>query len=457
MAGAIQYQRIVKYKVSAICTEPLHIGSAVGDREEVLIHPIDDVPFIQATSIAGVFRAYHAKAYQTERTDELFGARRLGDNANSYEYGSKLRFTDGVFMLSDDSKLWLELRPRVSINRESGTGDSNTIKGTDIKSGQKFNMEYIGAGARFEFCVYLYDEDYHEDVEDIFAAIQAENIQFGGQKSNGCGYIKLEELKCKCFDMTVSEDRKQWAQEDVLSDECYENKLIGLRQKSLQQNAYEIIIDGKTENELLVKSIAVADYGLNAPDSMNIRNAKKEYIIPGSSFKGAVRSQMEKIADYLGQPQVIKDTFGYSGTGGESGKAGNVNFYDTVVGNRIENDMAELAYRIHIDKFTGGVIQRGLFSEKNVSGELAFKVAIAEKNNPDKTCGLLLLALRDMAIGTMSIGSGYSVGKGIIAVDRITIKRNRDDAIAVIDFAQNKIENESMITECVALVQTKEG
>ena len=51
-------------------------------------------------------------------------------------------------------------------------------------------------------------------------------------------------------------------------------------------------------------------------NSENIKNGKMEYIIPGSSMKGAVRSQAEKIAFYLGKqydwnPEiVIENAFG---------------------------------------------------------------------------------------------------------------------------------------------------
>lgn len=81
-----------------------------------------------------------------------------------------------------------------------------------------------------------------------------------------------------------------------------------------------------------------------------------------------------------------------------------------------------ISHRIHIDKFTGGVIHGGLFSEKNVAGSMSIRIAI--KNNKsadiaDKVCGLLIMALRDLAIGAMSVGGGYSVGKGILSVKRL--------------------------------------
>lgn len=451
------YRKIIKYKVNAICTQPLHIGNALGNKEEVLIHPVDDTPFIQASSLAGIFRAYHKTAYSEERSDKLFGTRKHEENENSYEAGSLLKFSDGLFLNNKDHKVLLELRPRVAINRETGTVEASKNKGTVIQSGHKFNMEYIGAGAEISFEVYLYDEEFKADVEDIFAAIHSENIQIGGQKSNGCGYIRLEGLMRRCFDMVKAEDRKLWAMEDCLEEKQYEDILSALNISSKVQKKYEVIVEGKTENELLIKSIAVSDYGKETPDAMNIRNAKKEYIVPGSSLKGAVRSQMEKIAGYLGQSKVISDSFGVRGNGEESGSIGNLSFYDTIVGEKEDNDKAEISYRIHIDKFTGGVFQQGLFSEKNISGNLRFKITIADRNQPDKTCGLLLMALRDLGIGTLNIGSGYSTGKGIIKVSKILVNDPKSGEMAVIDFEKNRIENETMISRCILSIQEKEA
>ena len=58
---------------------------------------------------------------------------------------------------------------------------------------------------------------------------------------------------------------------------------------------------------LLIKSIAVSGgVGAGAPDSENIRNGNGDYIIPGSSFKGAVRAQMEQILAYLKCSKLIE-------------------------------------------------------------------------------------------------------------------------------------------------------
>lgn len=458
MALKFKYDTIVKYEVIAVCTQPLHIGSAIGDKEEVLIHPIDNIPFIQATSITGVFRNYYERVQkEPEAVKMLFGGKELGENENASEYGSKIRFTEGIF-LNEKEKIIMELRPRVSIDPVSGTCGQSIVKGTNRASGHKFNMEYIGAGAKFKFFVYLYDETKVEDIEQIFSAIHQENVAFGGQKSNGCGYIKLEKLYRKKFNMKQQEDREIWINEEEMKVSDYEDILSSLQKVETLQNVYDITIDAETEGSLLVKGIAVSDYGKDTPDCMNIQNASKEYIIPGSSFKGAIRSQMSKIANYLKQDKVIENTFGYGGTEGNQGKVGNIKFYDTIVGKKENNDKIPLSHRIHIDKFTGGVMQGSLFSEKNIAGDMIFQIGIEDKNEPEKTCGILLMALRDLAIGTMSIGSGYNVGKGIIKVKEITIKNNKDKTEAVINFDKNEIkDNQNLITKCISSVQMKEA
>lgn len=508
MAIALQYDKIIKYRATATCREPLHIGDAVGTREEVLVHPIDEMPFIQATSIAGVFRDYFVRAKGAAQAAGLFGvSRRDGEAAgqeaseeagdsgtanreisedftaetdrkndaaengigqksagqndighNSTERNraqgsgreaavgdsvgaSRVRFTDGTFV-TEEKGILMELRPRLAINRATGTCSESTVKGTDRSSGHKFNMEYVGAGACFQFSVYLYDTEYQEALEEIFAAMNSENIQFGGQKSNGCGYVRIDRLERAVFDMKKAEDRRKWAEEDSLPASSYEDITKALPSGSGYRKAYEITVAGRTEGELLVKGIAVMDEDENAPDAVNMKNAGGDYIIPGSSLKGAVRSQMERIAVWLGCEEVIRETFGSAAEADGRGATGNIAFFDTIVGRAAENDRAAVRHRIHIDKFTGGVMERALFSEKNVSGEMKLRITVSDKNAPDRSCALLLLALRDLAIGVMSLGSGYNIGKGIMEVDTITVTE-RGGGKASIDFKAKRTEDES--------------
>ncbi len=455
MVKIFQYDRIIKYQVTATCTQPLHIGNAEGEKEQVLVHPADGIPFVQAASISGVFQAYCRKVFDSDKTDLLFGKPNMDDeDPNDDSNGSRIRISDGFFC-PEETTIRMELRPRVKINSKTGTCDSSDVQGTDRRSGQKFNMEYIGAGAKIRFSIYLYDADKKEMLEEIFKAIQQQQIQFGGQKSNGCGYLEINRILYKEFDMKQEQDRNLWMQEEDLEEHTYEDYTAKLP-KGTSIDAYKITVTGQTEGELIVKSIAVTGYD-DAPDCMNIQNAKKDYIVPGSSLKGTIRSRMEMIASYLKDQEIISDTFGIPEGKGQKGKTGNIRFFDTVIGERKKNDRNMIRHRIHIDKFTGGVMHSGLFSEKNVFGDAEFRVDILNKNYPERTCGLLLLALRDMAVGMVSVGGGRNVGKGFIKIEKIMIE-SKNGTLAKINFPDKQIHDDSGIIErCLNALGRKEN
>ena len=470
MARSESYDKIVKYSVTAKCTEPLHVGSVSGDTEEILVHPVTGNPFIQATSIAGVFREYYEQVYGELKAEELFGSRRFRDKTDidgeeNADCASKVRFTDGIFCKKNPM---LELRPRVSIDHETGTCLESTDKQTKRKSGQKFNMAYISAKAEFEFDLYLFGADQQQkiEIEDIFSAFHQGVLQLGGQKSNGCGYFEITCLLYKEFDMKRESDRKLWIREDKLTKNDYKNLTNMLNKNSKLKDAYEILVDGYTEGSLLIKSIAVSGgVGAGAPDSENIRNGNGDYIIPGSSFKGAVRAQLEQILAYLKcskliekDSDLIEEAFGKKGDDKTIGCMGNLYFFDVPVGTQEDNDMMPLSHRIHIDKFTGGVIHGGLFAERNIAGKMTLKISVKSNKEEEKTnqvCGLLMMALRDLAIGAMSIGSGYSVGKGIVTVEKITIKKAHEpEQKAIIDLKQGRTSDPNgVIKMCLMSLQ----
>lgn len=445
MAGRRNYNSITKYALTAVCEQPMHIGSALGETETVLVHPVDDIPFVQATGLAGVFRSVSLRRNGKKETDQLFGT---GADQN----GSAVYFSDGIF---EGKKILLELRPHVAIDRESQTAGAVDRKGTARSAGQKFETEYIGAGAQFSFFIYLYSDEKRDELEAVLADINTGNIAFGGKKSSGCGAIHFTKLGRKIFDMTDKEDRRLWADEDSLPESAYQDILSALQDGVDVGDAYEIVVEGKTEGAIMVKSIAVSEFGADAPDAENIKNAKQEYIVPGSSIRGTIRSQMEKIASYLKCESVIEESFGSQEC------AGNLWFYDTVIGDEKEQSVSKtaLSHRIHIDKFTGGVMHGGKFSERNAHGHLSMKIVIRDQNKPDATCGLLLFALRDLAIHTISLGGGYNVGKGMILVDKIRVidqKNAREAVLSISSEPGKQIKDDyGLIASCMAAVSER--
>ena len=48
-------------------------------------------------------------------------------------------------------------------------------------------------------------------------------------------------------------------------------------------------------------------------------------------------------------------------------------------------------------------------------------------------CGMLILTIRDLALGMFNLGSGYSIGRGFLRADKLTIRRG-NASTAVIKF-----------------------
>lgn len=437
----VRYSQVDKYVIKAVCKEPLHVGSSDGEKEEVLTHPVDSIPFIQAASLSGVFRNYFTHIYGQKETETIFGKSNASEES---EQVSRIRFTDGCFQIET---VKIELRSRLKLNSAMGTVDVQENKGSKQESGQKFDMQYVAAGAEFSFAVYFFGEDttFHSKFLGCLSAIQKGNLQFGGQKSNGCGYLSLSQVFYRHYDLTKKDERESWFEEYEAKEDSYQKIDLSSLPFAGGNRAFELYLYGKTETELLVKGIAVTDNGDYAPTAMNIQNGKKDYIIPASSLKGVIRNRIEMITEYKKiDPKRITQLFGKASSKEEKGNTGLFCFYDTVIGEKEENDKADTRMRIRIDKFTGGVKEGGLFRQKNTAGKVRMHFGILEGEQANQACALLVYALRDLANGEVTIGSGYSIGKGFIQTDKIEIINSRGET-CTIDFVTGTIQDENQI------------
>jgi hypothetical protein len=87
----------------------------------------------------------------------------------------------------------------------------------------------------------------------------------------------------------------------------------------------------------------------------------------------------------------------------------------------IEAEQAMSYTRNKVDRFTGGVVDSALFTEKPVyRGSVSLNLTL--KNPKDWEKGILLLALKDIANGIQPVGGAANVGRGILQADFKNIK-----------------------------------
>ena len=383
------FTRAVCYRVEAVCQTPLRTGGADGEAETVLRN-WQGLAMIQGSSLAGALRGYLAARERPDLVGRLFG--QMGQSGH-------LVVSDGLFRADAESAI----RPRLRMEPVSGTADRERRA--------RFDLAHIAAGARFAFSLtWMADaEDAAAELpalERTLAALHHGEIRLGAQKSNGFGRVSLTVTR-RAYDLLDPEDRAAWLEdrEDGAPMELPEGAESG-------QVAFTVL--GRTES-ILVKG-AAAEHTGGGSCVGNLREAGRP-VIPGSSIKGAVRARAALIARWKGLPDaLVEDLFGRESRAGDSGVAGAVRFEDAALASGRTRKIS----RIRIDRFTGGVIRGGLFSEEPVCAELTLRITAPAGNAAG--CGLLAYALRDLGLQLYTLGSGDAVGRGRILVREIRME-----------------------------------
>lgn len=468
------------YRITAVCETPLHIGSAEGDPGEILIHPVTHEAFIQATGLAGSFREYVKNIYGEKICKQWFGSgnAEAGSGKGNEDGRSRIVFTDGIFQ-KDNFKM--ELRTRVSLNNETGTTALADVKGTGTTSGQLLETEYISRSSQVCFEIYEYYKDTEEQriLRNCLAALDRGDILIGGQLSNGCGQLKLQKVDYLSCNMATAKGRKDWISLNSVDwtagNADWKDILGEIHQiQAAAFSAYDLYMAVTFDRSVLVKGDSVDENLISeytkqlindenrAPDVMQVMDGNRKFIIPGSSLKGVFRNRIEMIASYKKLKKELMDL--------AFENRSKLFFYDTL----LENDM-NIIVRNHIDKFTGSVMGTGLFKEAVNGGNAIFHIRLMKaadtadqnsgtsKDSDSISCwneaavkqlmALLLLTMRDCAIGAVNVGSGFSIGRGFMTVHKILAEEN-GKTLAVIYPEENQIEDSSgFISECLQSIQ----
>ena len=397
------FTHAIRYWVTAACLTPLRTGAADGSVDDVLRDWAGQA-FVQGSSVAGALREW-LKLHDPARADLLFGSEQAG----------------GSLMVSH---AWFEAdaeqqsRPRLRINGSTGTADD----------GGKFDIAHIAPGTKLHFELVLLEQDDNSSsdcVEQMLAALHAGVIRLGAQKTNGFGRVALA-VNRRVYHMTDAADRQAWL----------ENREDGtpFELPALSKQGQVVFTVCGQMDSILVKSGSPERRQTADAEPHAVTTALREgnaAILPGSSVKGVVRARAEAIADLLGlRSQLTASLFGREAQQDDNGQAGKVCFEDV----RLSDQKREIT-RIRINKFTGGVIRKGLFVEEPLCSEVELRITLPAAE--EQGCGLLLFALRDLGLGLYNLGSGGAVGRGYLQVAQIQAQAP-DGCVASLRFDQNR-------------------
>lgn len=416
MAELTQKDASLAYKVVLAGTvklkSPLLIGSGTeeGKRNEADIHVLKDResrPFIPGTSLAGVLRNWMIDA-RGEGGRLFFGD--TGKNAISEEGShSAVAFFD-IPLGTEEKPAVLTIRDGVSIDSATGIGID----------GHKYDYEAVERGAEGPF----YGEitirqiladgrpQWKDDVKALVNRLTG-GIRLGAMTAKGFGLVSIDDIQAKFYDFSKMEDVSAWLRADR-RDMRFGDVYQGVPEAEERKDTF--VIDGRFS---LRHSLIVRDQDVDGEEKINAVQLKSggDFVIPGTSLKGALRHRAEEIFRVLGKSEgLLKDLMGYANEG-EGAKGRKSRFLVGEV--YFEQGVKEAKQsRIRIDRFTGGTISSALFTEQPVwkkrgdDGNLSIHMEI-EHAKPWEA-GLALLLLKDLWTGDLAVGGEKSVGRGVL-------------------------------------------
>ncbi|MCF6463751.1 RAMP superfamily CRISPR-associated protein [Clostridium sp. Cult1] len=423
-------------KATIVSKSPLFIGD---NQENPLLDDDGQRAYLPATSVAGAFRSYLKNVGMDY--EKSFGSQKEDKSSMSKVYVK-------------DS-----FAPIIRFDRRDGVKiDSQYGSHVD---GQKIERNFIGQGLEFElmFEIHSKDDEIEELKNMIYTCLKALDegiVRLGGNKSNGLGIFKIKEAKEIDFHLLKNlDDLIRYLNKDYSNTVDVKKTIDNIQ---LPKNYVEFSIEGKFSTPLMIKAPKTFD-SMDVDDrSVQVEG---QYMVPGSSFKGALRARVEKIANLFDSLEEAKAIFGDVEEKNEEDSDRKKELSRVLVKESVIDTSSfeePIYHRIKIDRFTGGVMTGSLMNDIPTKGEIRFNITYRKKGDKhfDKyAVGLLALALRDLGTENLSLGGGSSIGRGRFKGDTMYIDDGED--IIEIDFNKKTISNEKKLNSYIEGVRKFKG
>lgn len=380
-------------------TSPLIIRAGVSN--DILNDTVDDIvvtyhdgqPFIPGTSLAGVLRqALQGLVPDAELV--LFGS--IDDKGTQ----SALQIND--IPLEDTN---IVVRDGIRID---------DVRGVTV-DGAKYDFEVIESGATGQLCIDCVIRRCHEQqgekIEKALAALAnalQHGIAIGARTVNGFGRVACKDIALEHYDFTKPDHVKAWLTgKSGAAVAIPKQALVADRDLVINMDAY-------LENTVLIKSIF--------EDAWEDKSVA--LFVPGTSVKGVLRHQCGRILQAIGSNDALVNTlFGYSNDDDKDSRKGRV-IVDEIYFDKQFNQ--EEQPRIRVDRFTGGAMNGALFQDhpvRNTKGNaVTFPLRMTVKNCNDAEAGLVMLLVKDLMTGQVTLGANRTIGYGRVQGKSVAVQ-----------------------------------
>lgn len=387
----MSFKTRIYYKLIITLLSPMSIGSGnnVYTDHDVSVDN-NGLPFIPATSITGVIRAYIRSKYGNNISEELFGE--ISENTNNKcALDCKIRFYDATMPQSmlEKSKCFLTTRDCVKLENKIGV------------KGAKFDFQIVETGAVFESYIELLDKSYIRYIEEAMGAVNEGFVAFGTKTTRGYGKCSLEVKRA------ILNSVSDWIKFKMFSQDEWKSK-EKIKLCSTTMDYFRFIVTLKSRGGLSIREYST-DVGLPDYSQISLKN-NNEYlpVVPGTSWAGAFRNNFRKMMS----DEEVSHIFGtVNGTDGESSLS-KIVFSESLL---TEGSIKDIT-RNSIDRFSGATKSGALYTERTYYYGKTQLIIDIEKSIGEKAIAGIAVCLADLHNGFLSVGGLTSIGRGLFSV-----------------------------------------
>ena len=428
--------------------------------------------YIPGTGLAGALRNWMSRNYDSQISDSIFGCIE-SSQGNDDGYASFITVAD--IPIQQDN-LYFEVRDGVGIDRDLGTAVDNF----------KYDRAVLPKGTELNILLIIERKDKISDeawqsseqaIAHLLHALKNGKIPIGAAKTRGLGRIKLNG---RDWDIQTHDFQTRkgilaalgYPLNEAKPEDAAQPFFYKASTNSSQSTNLAIAILWHPVEPVMVKAegdgIAVDILPLTSANGSSLT-----FVLPGSSIKGSLRTQAERIVrtvlgigivnqsnPYVQQKYptqidvpLISDLFGKAAkieNGDQQGRIGALSVIDCYANlditpqawaniesatteSQLRNSLGALgladtkqAMHVAIDRWTGGAADQMLYSTLEPIGfkwePIVLELDLSSKSIPKyEAIALVLLVLRDMMLSKVPLGYATNRGMGAISVDSIKI------------------------------------
>lgn len=468
-----------KIEVELETASPLHIGNGeTTHRDEIpadinaCIKGKNDLPIIPGSTFKGIMRAWlfsltennetaidktaldmiFGKGYQSEEEQGAAGLVAWHDAHIIHCLESRL---DGEYPYWNDTTQTC-IETSTAINRHTGSALHESLHYFEaVPPGVRFALQLSG----------LMSEEYAGLIVAALNLFGDGSAALGAKTSTGnglfntYGLIRVHRMDVDDIIGWLDQPDRQQAIHQMRELESSEIKVLSEKPRAMliSQSQHQITLDLHLNGPFLVRDPSVT--GDEDIHPLTDRNGNP--VLPGQSFKGALRSQAERIVRTLGgkcceagnpkkacKPvystrQAESDLCPICQVFGATGWKSTIN-----IGNFIstQTNLIEKSQQfVAIDRFHGGSKAGALYNIKHFERPTLKGWIAPTSRTPDWGLGLLALLVRDLSEGDIRLGYGKNKGYGEISSVTVTDPQGFLDDETTIKAFRNRILEETSV------------